>query len=305
MEVHYKIKDNMKSLNKLIFGIVAVLATIVGCERSNIYETELINNNQGGDFRIIATTPSNDTKVNIDGLSVSWNESDFIRIEEIDEDGKFGDLYTFYVDEESISENGKYAEFKGFNLTAGKQYIAFYYQGTNYGSSNNTNIAYSYYISDYDVDNIDIIMQSNKFEYDGESLPQIYFEHQSALLELNIQLSSISEYVGEVKSIKISSDSNESIFLYLVTINSLGERVYSFDSSNIQQYASNSIDITLAESIKFSISEPISIMVPLTWNGYLAAPEGEFVFTIYTSDDKESSVTKPMQILEEGVRYNA
>ncbi len=302
----------MKNLYKIFLGLVVVLVTTVSCTKVELEDPTPSIEEATDTFRVVTAVPLSETKVDVDGLTVTWNESDKIAIAEVGEDGEFVTYYTYYIDEETISENGKYAEFTGSNLTVGKSYIAYNYLYYGYISSYSSygitkNFFCSYGYSSFDKDNIDLVMQSNIFEYDGESLPQLYFETKSSLLELDIQLTDGCEYSGEVKSLEITSSASENIFLSTPVFNSYGESVYAFDINGYgyQAYDESSIELELTENIEFNTSASITLQVPLTWNGYITEANGEFVFTIRTADGKECTVTKPMKILEDGVRYTA
>lgn len=300
----------MKNLYKIFLGLVLALATTVSCTEVEVEEQVLSTQEAIGTFRVMAGMPSSDTKVDVDGFTVAWNESDEIAIAEVGDNGEFVTSYTYSIDAETISEDGKYAEFVGANLTAGKSYIAYNYAYTGYlstwsqcGITKNFFCVYDY--SYFDHNNVDLMMQSNIFEYDGQSLPQLYFKHKSSLLEMEIELESGSEYEGEIESISISSGSTVA-FLTDLIFDSYGQSVYAFYiSSGEQADASSSIELELTQSVEFGANSPVSIKVPLTWNGYVAEAEGDFSFTIKTTDGKVSTVTKPMQILEDGVHYTA
>ncbi len=273
----------------------------VGCTEDDV--DQYITSSGVGAFRIVASVSTEETKVNVDGLEVSWSSSDELCVAEVGTDGEFVTSYTYYIDEESISEDGKYAEFTGSALIQGREYIA-------YSNTKGCEITSE---TDYDFENLiiapcdysNIVMQSNIFEWDGVTFPQLYFQHKSSILDLNITLEDGSDYVGEIESVTISNDSNRDIFLSTPLFNSYGEYEYKFSqSSQESQYGAVS-SIELSERFAFDSNTTVEIRVPLTWNGYITDIEGNFTFTIKTTDGEECEVTKPLQRLEDGVRYGA
>lgn len=268
-------------------------------------ETAKISNS-----RVMAASYNKETKVDIDGFTVTWNKSDVIRIAQVADNGQFSSYYTYNIDANSISDDGLYAEFTGTSLTKGEKYIAYNYINTGYvASSSSYNItkhffcAYGY--GNYDKDAVDLIMQSNIFEYDGESLPQLTFEYKSALLDISISVDSDSKFSGKIESLEISSSMEQNnIFLYTLIFNSSGESVYAFYNDVYLYGDSDSIELEFNDGLTLNATTPVTLKVPLTWN-QLNDAYGSFLFTIKTTDGSECVVAKPMQVLQDGTCYTA
>ncbi|MFR9669187.1 MAG: hypothetical protein SNJ33_05475 [Rikenellaceae bacterium] len=297
----------MKKIYNMFPIILAIVVTMVGCvgidEELLIAEQEIQNT---GTFRVGASTSNNqaETKVNVDGATITWCEDDVIAIAEVGSDGKFVSFNTYTIDMETLSSDGKYAEFIGAKLEQGKQYIAYNYPGecglvsdSTCGITDAFECTYDY--PNYEEEEIDLVMQSLAFEYNGVDSPEISFVHKSAVLELTIDLESNSTYSGTIKTVEIASSSGEEIFLASVIFDSYGEII----SSSMGGDSCVSL-INIATDLTLKASSPTTIKIPVTWNNAITEPQGDFIFTISTTDFKESSIIAPVKVLEGGVKYS-
>ncbi|MFI3267807.1 MAG: M64 family metallopeptidase [Rikenellaceae bacterium] len=297
-------------LIKSIYNILFVALLVAGCSNAETYDIDTEAEESKGIYRITASSSSS-TKVNIDGTDVTWSEDDQIVIYEVGTDGHFmsstssSTARTYYtIDNETISEDGKYAEFTGNQLTEGKQYVAYYF-GTNTGSLYtwtqvglyyDLGVAYKY--SSYTEDDLSVIMQSNSFEYNG-STPKLYFDHKSSIFDIEISLDKSSTFSGELKSISISNSEGEYIFYETALFNSYGEYI---KMNSAYGFTLNTIEVSLGNA-ELSVSSPVSIKIPFTWYNAITYLNGNFVFTITATDGQTFTVTKPAQILQDGVVY--
>ncbi len=64
----------MKNLYKIFLGLVLALATTVSCTEVEVEEQVLSTQEAIGTFRVMAGMPSSDTKVDVDGFTVAWND---------------------------------------------------------------------------------------------------------------------------------------------------------------------------------------------------------------------------------------
>ncbi|MFI3314477.1 MAG: leucine-rich repeat domain-containing protein, partial [Rikenellaceae bacterium] len=295
-------------MRKILY-ILSVALMLAGCEKYiEVYEyTTPIE--PKADYKVSVSTDSDsDTKVDIDGTVIKWSENDYIYIAEIGEDDKFSQLFYFKIDSESISEDGKSADFYGETLEVGKQYLAVKsnYTWINDDTQSNQQLGIdgslaisggwnqyqSQDSSDYHVE-ASWSMLSPAFEVSQNSTTQINFSNLSSYLELNLMMEEdvVDEY--EISSVTFTSTSQ--MFIYNLYLNTSSQVVYSYPAS--------SLTLTLEDNPTISSAKDYTAYIPFLLNENITVVNGDFTITITTSDSKETSVTVPAKVLTESKLY--
>ncbi|MFI3298483.1 MAG: M64 family metallopeptidase [Rikenellaceae bacterium] len=291
-----------------ILASIALCAMVVGCS-SNDMEDFGGNATEGNSSRLVASTAS--TRVDIDGAKVTWSSDDFIYVVEIDSEK--GRMYSqiFSIDASTISSDGKYAEFVGSALENGKEYRAYNCVGSGGIFSNSTyGISYcfraNYLYDSYGTESLDLLMQSESFIYDNQLSASLKFEHKSSLLELELSFEESLNFEGTIETLTISSGS-QNAFLSEVVFDLNGDYVNAY-LEDMQYGATNTIELSLLDDkIKLGSSTGATIKVPVTWNSAISelSSTAEFEFTLKMSDGQRAVASKPLKILEDGVRYTS
>ena len=114
----------MKTKFYLYIGMLMV-ALLAGCDR---FEEDLIEEVIAGEglYRIEVGIANDDaTRVNLDGVSLTWKKGDVIMIAEVMENSRLTEARTFAIEaERDVNEDGKYAVFTlldGKPLVMGKK----------------------------------------------------------------------------------------------------------------------------------------------------------------------------------------
>ncbi|MFI3322276.1 MAG: M64 family metallopeptidase [Rikenellaceae bacterium] len=298
-------------ISTLLFRLFfTLLILLTGCGKENISSFS----ENTSTFRILvsigaAQSSSDETKVSLTESSLEWNGNDKIQIVEVDDNGEFGECFDFTIDSSSIWSTSKTAEFVGATLTEGKNYIAFIYTNvgsvisdTDYGISKNYVSGYNY--DNFDSDNFDILMYSDIFQYQGESLPSIGIAPISTILAVNIVMDGYTDDIGDLKSLEISNSLGRNIFLSDILFDSNGERVDAFNSVGSQYGATSSILANFAEPLAFDENQELTVYIPLSWNNYLSYMSNTLVFTVTTTENYVCSSNATTSYLEDGALYN-
>lgn len=118
----------MKNIMTKLSMLLCAALGVASCENADIDEqmSDMAGEVLTGEYRIVSTLGI-DTKVSVDDDGVlSWEDYDKLYIfESVDADAAVPSEYlTFTIDPESISTDGKSAEFVGEGLVSGKSYYA-------------------------------------------------------------------------------------------------------------------------------------------------------------------------------------
>ena len=289
---------------KKILYILATVMLLLSCSK----DVELATDSEilvpKGECKISAYI-NNSTKVDIDGTTLKWQANDYITVAEIGDNGTFNSSKRFNINTESISKDGKSADFYGDNLDANKKYIAVngwaniadnqeYYQ--NLGVVGLLNI-YGY-INTQNKDNDDSHIESSwdmissNFKIEDNNNISVEFNNISSYIKLNI---SMEEGANESIIKEINFTAPDKMFTTDFYIDSNCDIIYKVNT--------NEIDIKLKDEPTINSSNYYTAYIPFISNNEITEVSGNFTITIKTTDSKESSVTVPAKLLTEGKLY--
>lgn len=296
--------------SKIIAGLCAlIMIAVVGCKKSDMQHPEETDQ---GTYKISVTTGSDSKVVISDGVSVRWKSDDVITVAEVGQGDKFTKLLAFGIDPQSISYDGKSADFYGPNLTVGKKYIAIHgisspeivdnsmidpfhpYEGTIIRRQN-TNIDQeieNQQPNDQPIKN-NLFMLSRVVEFDGSKPPFFIFRHMESVLDITITAAPNISGVHSLDQITVVSPMNS--FSSTFVFDALGKIELPFpkESSYFYEFRYDQ-----------QLSDTIRIRVPIWNNPEYDNLTGDFTFHITTKEGLVSSVKRPAKSLKAGTIYN-
>lgn len=297
----------MKTL-KIIAGLCTLLM-IVSCERLDIKSE---SSDILGNAIIRVTTESDpDTRVSLDGVSVKWSATDSLYIAQCGNSGTFDTQAVKYaIIPNSISDDGKTADFEGSALVNGRNYIAFHpkvlrvNEDTQFGKEQIGFIVKK--MSPSCQDNVelalnDLLMMSEVIQVDNSDTSQEFrLSHYSSIVNLNIKLA--NNVVGNHKIKEVIFESADSLCPFAKNI--------FINTSHVlcvpQEQKSNQISGYFTEAVPFSKTTPVNVKLVSWWNpDVILDANSDFKITVITDDGKQASVFHPAKVLEPGKIYTA
>ncbi len=292
---------------KKILSVICTVLLFLGCTKDVELQIDSDPNpsTQKGNCKIsVRLDDDSQTRVNIDRTVISWKKRDLIVIAEAGENGTFDKLIYYYVDDASISEDGKCADFYGEKLDTNKKYIAMigrvyretddYYQSkgiVNMLRINCGGIPQTESEDNYNIVN-DWCMMSSPFMGDASGELSIGLKNMCSYMELDLSMAE-SNVSCNIERIIINAPSP--MFKSTLYMNNNKDIVYSTNTS--YKYS------TLNGNPTISNSNNYIAYVPFIPNDKITNVEGDLKFTIITTDSKESSVTIPAKALTKGKLY--
>lgn len=265
-------------MKKILYVIVTILM-LAGCADDLDPITSGDDTAARGDYKISAYTDTQ-TKVDIDGTSIKWAENDYIYIAEMGENGTFNQIHYFSIDNESISEDGKYADFYGDVLEEGKEYFALVAPWSHVVEDSEFTQSYgisgSLFVGTWDQsqskDGNDSHVEASwymttpTFEIESNDTPIIGFNNISSYLDLTI---SMEEDVTEKYEItKISFTAPTQMFRSQFYQNTNREIIYSVTT--------NTLNLTLNDEFTSSSTNDYTAYIPFIPNDDITQAEGNF-----------------------------
>lgn len=311
----------MKRLSTYIFSLL--IGILFGCESP--LERNKPDNNQLGTYSILTLSLNSvasravdnvvDTRMNIDGNTVRWTENDHIEVHEIYDNAgmrKWGEQYSGSIINETISEDGKTAQFKVYGMDINPtltykiltnfvrygnvdDYIIGYVglEQKQYGNNNTTHISSG------------LQLYSNIIEVkeDG-SLSDFSFEHAKAVLKLNVKL---GKGIGEEPYLSsiVLNNKNKQLASELKVFAGDSVKAY-FDDEYAEntKYSSNPKVVIMGSDNKLSAERVYTAYMEVLWNDETQNEDSPITITLNTADGKWCDVEKKAIAFQAGIMYN-
>ncbi len=287
----------MRSIAKLLFFVL--LFVLAACQQ--IKEEYTLSTNDG--LNKISASLGASTKVSINDGSISWMSTDNIYVVEVSQDGAYsGNVFSFAIDAESISHDGKSCEFISANsLVSGRDYIAISspYLAIENGKINlGGAMAAQSTSASYDHLEKGWIMVSNKFTASELSTPALIFTNQQSILSLELRFNDNVTVSEQLDSVVFWSQAK--CFIDDVVIDVQGN-VAPYSGNSSKNYSSLSID---GESIINSSHGYVANLL-IFLNPEIQSKEGDFTIEIFTRSGKMATATHPARVLSSNTIYSA
>ncbi len=296
-------------MKKIYWAIFIALAAAVGCTQSNVEElAEGVGNEPKGSFKIsVSTEDDSATRVDIDGTLLTWSEYDMIYAVEIGDDGEYvAKIYPFSIDSESISADGKTADFYGDELTVGKSYVAFsafnievvddsdysQYMGTAGLLAVCAPLNTWVYYDRYDIEAF-WAMSSQPFEVVDETSPSLAFKSHSSYFDFDISFD--DSLVGEHTIATAYVNAPQNMFSYWTYFDTTGQIV---NRSN-----NNSLELLFGDGKTVDRNSNFKVYMPFVPNTDVVNVVGDFTISLVTDDGAVSEVTVPARALASNKVY--
>ncbi len=280
----------------VILGMLLAVLFFGGCQKYDEIGTAPQR------FTTLTAGVSADTKVNIDGLVVTWKETDTLYVVEYkDTTFSSGQSYSipnvvhpFPIVAGSISTDGKSAEFKSnITLKEGVNYAAMT-AGGKIGIASNNNLFIPYKMgvqtksgsSDHFEDWW--YMRSAFFTGSADNSLSIVLSNQQSVLSLELKLKAGVSGSVPVSKVTFTSPHN-------------GSFVYPWDGG---YSTTNSVSMEVGDAV-ISDSKSYIANIPMMWSYGVTELTGDFEITIETPSGLTSKTTFPARALTHGKLYTA
>lgn len=283
----------MKTNFKILATISLALLALVGCKRSDIG-----GGTPNGDYIISAVTDPPGSKVTVDGISVQWNETDYIYLFEI-VDGQYKDGIRFNIIPESISPNGKDAKFSGQQLRNGATYAAFHFKSYQPMQELIYFLPYCMQPSAQDFSHIgeNLLMKSSAEKIAAGFTPNFVFTHNMSILEMNFKLG--SKIVGEHSLSRVELTAKDSSFVTSMVFHPKDQLSEVKSKSNLVGMEIQGGGLPLSKD-KASTAKMFFI-----WDYENTNPSGNMTLTLTTTANEKCVVVKPAKAFKPGVLYTS
>lgn len=293
---------------KRIFNYVIFFLICFACQ--DIIDPSLKPiNDEEGDY-VISVNIGETTKADIDGTSIKWGSRDKIYVGEINASGNYKDaIRTYNIDVNTISEDGKNAEFIGPNLNPGGRYFAVagcespaeVLKPGNWISDKFAGyMVFTGFYSQQHANNSDDLLERNwtmiasPFEVKDDLMPKLSFRNILSYFKLNLKLDDLVQDSYELKNIEVKS--TEDVFgNSIILANAKGE---------LQPYYwSNKRALSLYYNSVISKDKDYTVFIPFYPNEDPEVQSSDLSVTIQTLDNKQSTVVIPGKSLKSNMLY--
>ena len=297
----------MKTKFYLYIGMLMV-ALLAGCDR---FEEDLIEEVIAGEglYRIEVGIANDDaTRVNLDGVSLTWKKGDVIMIAEVMENSRLTEARTFAIEaERDVNEDGKYAVFTlldGKPLVMGKMYVAVHGIAKEMIATSINNkgmIEYqqsnllNYPNADKEVINNQYLLFSNQIVITNDNQAKFKFAHLNSVIEYRIKLADSIKEKYHITDIEISADDNCCFF----TTVSLDANGIEADKSMLN--FSSSAELIYKPII--SNDDYYTVRSLVAFDQTLKEVKGNFTFKISIDGGYCAVISKPAKLLKTGAVY--
>ncbi len=293
----------MKTLKNILKSIlVALLVLLVGCEKEQVVLQQRAVFSEVQEYKLSVSSGS-DTKVAIDGASVKWKSGDKINVIKIASNNKISGYSTFTIDANSISQEGKTADFYGSKLVDGASYYAVTGSDVTYSSSQSSitvksSINAQTANGSYSHINNSLFMYSPIFVAERDETIGVKFNLNQSILNLNLKLK--EGLSDEVKIKKVEFKAGEKGFI--------NEWKMLADGSitPVSSSASNSVSININGSSVISSSQDYVVNIPIWWDPSVSNTSGSYTIELTLEDGRTIATTYPVnKALTVGRIYSA
>lgn len=297
----------MKEMKRVIYYMISIImTTLVACSD----DVDGVDSGVDSVERSrISVSLDQTTRIGLDGAYVSWQEDESLYLYNMDRVDYM--QYLFTIDNSSISEDGKNADFVSTStLEEGCRYIAVTRGPSGYGSDHygidiydavwdddtqsDMHSSQSESGSDSHIENT-LLMSSQIFTYSSSTTTVLYFSLEQSILELDIKMASgvIGSY--EIGSVSLFSENNNffsCINLYLDGF--LGTKSTWSDSTN-------KISVSVASAL-LSSADSYKLYIPICWVDN-STVSGDFTLSIRTTTGKYATTSFEAKELSDGTIY--
>lgn len=237
------------------------------------------------------------TKVAINGVELKWADEDALTVFEITPNGGFSREIAYKIIANSITDDGKSADFSGSPMLSGYKYIACYGSQLSLMDGNillklNNSVQQS---ASLDHINNAINLSSGTLTFDGATPLDFKFHHISTILEFNLKLApSVAEdcCVAEIEFF-----APEKPLCTGFTISPNGDIVALAEQmSNVQK-------LQVTGSPALSKESFFKAQMACLWDPAHTTASNNFIITIRTTDGREATITRLAKVLRSGVIY--
>lgn len=256
-----------------------------------------------------------DTRMSIDGNAVRWSENELVEVYEIREDGgdcKWGKQYSGGIINETISEDGKTAQFKVYGMTINPTFK--YKILTNLTRTTNVDNYVVGYINleqtqcgnnstSHISSGLQLYTDAIEVNEDG-CMSDFRFQHSKAVLKFNIKLGKDVE--GDLLLSSIVLHNKNKQLASEIKIFAGDSVTASFDDEYAEdtKHSSNPKVMITGEDNKLSIKEAYTAYMEVLSNDEILDLKNPITITLNTTDGRWCDIVKPAIRFEAGRMYN-
>ncbi len=293
----------MKRVYKVL--LVALFAFMFSCEKDELVVNYEENNHTSevdktNKLNMIRAMVAPATKVDIEGATIKWRAGDSLNVVEFINDSYNERVLIFKIDDNSISSDGKSADFySDSTLVFGASYYALS-GGNNNHFDSGFEINYRIKQPQTASDNADHlegswVLISPLFSVDNGTIPYLTFKNTQSIINLDIKLKDGVEGSYEIEDVVFSSTAEcFSQFGY----------IYSPDTVTESEHALLQSMLNISGDATVSSSQNYIAKLPIAWNGSATEVTGDFKITVRMRDGNIAEKTIPARVLADGKFYN-
>ncbi|MFI3315736.1 MAG: discoidin domain-containing protein [Rikenellaceae bacterium] len=285
---------------KKILSIFSIAILLFSCSKDNLDTTTQImqSSNSQADYRISVSIDT-ETKVAINDGQLSWNSDEQIYVTQVITDSNgyesLGDVMAFIIDESTISEDGKSAEFIGEELVEGENYFAF--SSEEFECNEDGVITYINTITIQSEDNNtqhigdSWIMSSNIFTATSEGVA-IQFYNEQSIISLDIMMSEDITTTYEVLIVRFEAENT----IFATTLN------LKTTSEDFIEDSVESVEVLFENAPVISSTQSCTVNIPVVIASQELNEDSYFTVIVMTNMG-EFTHQIPARALENGKLY--